>query len=298
MRSYEKLAQAKAAYNTPINRPKGTLEQQEAKRVKKKSTNWFSKGQNQQDLKYSTTLFVPPTPGSALARELRRAERENNQGRTWGVKIVERRGTTISNILCRSYPWATTTCQSSNCFPCTSAAPNKQPKVSCRAPGIAYRVDCLSCQATGSSSCYEGESGRNGYTRGLEHLEAIRTNSKSNPLSTHQAQFHRGKAPRFRMTILKTFRDSLSRQIEEAKRIEESAGTCTLTMNSRSEWRSTQLPQVGFTQGRVRPGQQPTFSQLGAGPRTRPTQPQVPQVPANNNPVLLVPQARVNGHSI
>ena len=60
------------------------------------------------------------------------------------------------------------------------------------------------------------------------------------------------------MTILKLFKDPLSRQIEEATRISEAAES-TLIMNSRAEWRSTPLPQVAFTQGRVPQGSAPVY---------------------------------------
>ena len=49
-------------------------------------------------------MFIPPTSNSILVRELQRVERNNSQGRDWGVKFVEKRGTTIDSILSRAYP--------------------------------------------------------------------------------------------------------------------------------------------------------------------------------------------------
>ena len=60
------------------------------------------------------------------------------------------------------------------------------------------------------------------------------------------------------MEVIKTFRDPLTRQIEEASRIQETAEHPG-TLNRRSEWRSTPLPQVGFTQGRVPQGSRPIY---------------------------------------
>ena len=141
--------------------------EQESRRLAKKQVNWFSKNQVEGDLPYTTTLFVPPTEGSVLARTLQGIERQNNQGRAWGVKIVERRGTTVAGILCNSYPWPTLSCQAQDCFPCRSADPARPPKHSCRQPNISYQIICLTCKTKGEDSTYQGESHRNGYSRGL-----------------------------------------------------------------------------------------------------------------------------------
>ena len=39
-----------------------------------------------------------------------RVERLNSQWRDWGMKIIERRGTTVANLLSKSYPWPTNSC--------------------------------------------------------------------------------------------------------------------------------------------------------------------------------------------
>lgn len=85
------------------------------------------------------------------------------------------------------------------------------------------------------------------------------------------------------MEVIRTFKDPLSRQIEEAIQIEEE-GHKTLNMNSRAESRSTPLPQVGVTQDRVPAGTAPTFQQGGQGSRA-----------AQGPPVLTGPGAEVRG---
>ena len=90
-------------------------------------------------------------------------------------------------------------------------------------------------------------------------MKDLATSSKTSPLVSHHTQFHADSQPNFRMTILKTFKLTLDRQLEEASRIVQ-ASYNPLNMNSRAEWRSTPLPQVGFSQGRVAPGSMPTFN--------------------------------------
>ena len=95
------------------------------------------------------------------------------------------------------------------------------------------------------------------------------------------------------MVVLRVFKHALDRQIEEATRIEETGGN-PLSMNARSEWRSTPFPQLGFSQGRVAPGAQPTYSQQpGTRPRPRdfnqdPEGPLVQEVLTVHGPAMQV----------
>ena len=66
-------------------------------------------------------LFVPNTVDSALANEIR----ENVQSlRPWtaiNIKIVERAGEKLQDILCKSNPWGSQDCKRENCFSCEAA---------------------------------------------------------------------------------------------------------------------------------------------------------------------------------
>ena len=75
---------------------------------------------------------------------------------------------------------------------------------------------------------YEGETGRNGYTRGVEHLSALRLED--------------GTQAEFSMTVLKVHRTPMVRQINEAVRIIISKAECIL--NSKSEWHQAPLVRV------------------------------------------------------
>ena len=225
-------------------------------------------------------MFVPPTPGSTLVKQLQQTERLNSQGRTWGIKFIERRGPTITSKISRSYPWQATRCNSQDCFPCTSAAPQDwPPNISCRAPGVAYKIKCMTCAAAGLSSEYQGQTGRNAYSRGQEHIKNLRTGLRHCPLVSHRAAQHPDQAPVFKMEILASFTSPLVRQIEEAARI--TAGSSNhLPMNSRAEWGSTPIPQLAMTQGRIPPGTRPPDSRPTLHPRGTQDQGQAQQQPA------------------
>ena len=69
---------------------------------------------------------------------------------------------------------------------------------------------------------------------------------------------HPNTVPDFKMVILANFTTPLARQIEEAETIEVGSSN-PLSMNSRAEWGSTPIPQLGVTQGRVPRGARPVF---------------------------------------
>ena len=65
------------------------------------------------------------------------------------------------------------------CFPCTLRGGN------CEKNSSVSRVTCLTCQRAGVSAIYEGETCRDGFTRGLEHLAALRLEDEENAMWKH-----------------------------------------------------------------------------------------------------------------
>ena len=59
-------------------------------------------------------------------------------------------------------------CNIDECFPCTGDSERKRDfeRIS-----VGYIITCLTCQQAGKLTTYDGESGRNGYARGLEQLQ-------------------------------------------------------------------------------------------------------------------------------
>ena len=110
-------------------------------------------------------IFVPHTPRGVLAKAMREKEAQNNQGRKIRFKIVERGGVTLEQKLRRSNPWAGGECGRPRCFPCRGDGGN------CSTESITYTLWCEECGD--EVAAYKGESGRNAYSRGIEHLEYL-----------------------------------------------------------------------------------------------------------------------------
>ena len=63
----------------------------------KKKFNWWNTENSK--IQYKSVLFVTPTPGGALAKELRKREEELNKNNQERIKIVEKGGLKMKDIL-------------------------------------------------------------------------------------------------------------------------------------------------------------------------------------------------------
>ena len=81
---------------------------------KNKKTNWYKSGEKSK-IQYKSILFVPPTPGSMLLKELRQREEELNGKSRERIKIVEKGGKKIGDILIDKNPFKLEKCTESWC---------------------------------------------------------------------------------------------------------------------------------------------------------------------------------------
>ena len=229
---YEKqLARAEAG-TCPLYRPKGYMKEERRKEKLIKKRSWYKP--------FSTVLFCPPSPGSQLAKELRKVAEEETRGKGWTVKVVERAGVKLAHqVPGLKEP---TECKKEDCFIHISGG-----KGDCRKEGVMYKGSCLTCIEKGPSSevnkegevvmlpapplappplgkahtksKYFGESQFGGYTRGQQHLGALEKPKKhqENAFVRHREDYHLGEeeSVRFRMDVVKCFNRPMDRQISE-----------------------------------------------------------------------------------
>ena len=216
-----------------------------AQKSSKKDVAWFKRS----DPQCRAVLFVPATPGSTLANTIRDLERSNRQGRKTRFKIVEQSGMTVRNTLAKSYPWEPSCCDDPLCFPCSSSSLGGSTgiKVSCRRPGIGYKITCLLCKEDEVLALYHGESGRNLYTKGKEHLKELSSGITTNCLVIHNNVHHNGsREVHFKMEATGTFLRAMDRQLDESLRMKYSTKDTNILLNSGSEWRSDPVPRANF----------------------------------------------------
>ena len=178
----------------------------------------------------------PPTPNGELAKPLRRiAEEEAEAGVDF--KVIETGRKSIKTIVQKSNPTATAGCADTDCLACKAG---KGSGGNCRSSSTNYQIECQLCPAE-AKAVYIGETARNLYTRGKEHVSRFRNGSKKSFMKKHQTRRHHGLAGDYTAKVTGSSRDCLTRQVREAVMIRR----CQVpVLNSKTEWHQPALWQI------------------------------------------------------
>ena len=230
LRIYDKMLEDDKNGVRPIYRPKEWNVVSRRKEKNKKKHNWSTRGG------HVAPIFVPPTPHGELAKILREiAAREAEQGVNF--KIIEAGGTSVKSKVQVSNPTATVGCTNAQCLPCKTI---KGEGGNCRSCGVNYQVECQLCP-NDKKSLYLGETARNLFTRGKEHVDRSRNRSEKSFMYKHQQKEHQGAPGTFTAKVTGTARDCLTRQVREAVLIRR----CKVpVMNSKTEWHQPALFRI------------------------------------------------------
>ena len=212
-------------------------EEREAMKVNKK-VNWYKNAAK--GITYRSVLFVPPTPGGVLAKELRKREEELNKCNEERIKIVEKGGIKVGNMLIKKDPFKKEKCMVSLCPLCQNST-NKI-DVMCNTNNVGYRWICNTCTNRDKIKVYEGETSRSARLRGIEHLNALKGRRNDSFLFKHKITEHKDEEMEVKMEITGTFKDALSRQADEAVRIKSRSNTELL--NSKSEFNHPPIARI------------------------------------------------------
>ena len=117
----------------------------------------------------------------------------------------------------------------------------------CRKESITYTLWCEECRVVVHRVVeYKGESGRNGYCRGSDHLSNLAARSKERSvLWRHSMEVHSGREDvPYQMRITGHFPDALDRQIAERVQITNFRGDELL--NRRNEMGGVRVERQGY----------------------------------------------------
>ena len=207
-------------------RDRETLEKLKSEKLKRGS--WWNRG----SVKYSSVVFIPATPGGILAKQMREREEILGKDSKFRLKIVEKGGKKMKDLLVKKDPFPSLPCEESFCPLCHETPhteiPKKLSKIPCDTQNVGYRWTCTTCKKT-----YEGETGRTARIRAKEHLKDLSKNNPENPLVKHIQMDHDGSPTKFQVNIVGKHFDALIRQANEGVRIFENP---SLVMNSKSEF--------------------------------------------------------------
>ena len=228
----------------PMHRPRGWKRNERRKEKKKKAREWYKTGGNE------SVLFVTATPGSEL-KELLQKEIAKSK---FKIKVVEKAGKKLVRLLQKNNPFAKSGCGEADCLVCMGNTGG-----SCRETGITYTINCLGIpegqdartedggqEQPTCTGVYNGETGRNGYTRGGKHLDEYNREVEGSAMWKHCLKHHSGQRQQFEMKVQGRVRnDATKRQILEAVRIERTEQESR--MNSRGEWGANRVPRIEIT---------------------------------------------------
>ena len=181
-------------------------------------------------------IFVNPTPNEELLNLLKEMEKKHKIGDKARIKFIQRSGVKTIDTLKVNDPFKAN-CFRKNCMACYDRHGQRKERYSiCRKNNIGYCLQCCLCKSRGLLRAYEGESSRNLYLRGLEHLNDFNGNNKKSVMKKHVDSEHPEEKENveFEMILTGTFRRPIERQIEERIRIKNHDEETIL--NSKSEY--------------------------------------------------------------
>ena len=205
-------------------------------------------------------MFIPYTPNSELAKELRKVEDMMEAMSGMRIKIVEKTGVQLKRILVKTNPWAGTDCLREDCLPCQTREETSEGKgKSCSKRNVLYETWCESCKIVDEERAkadgkdpekiplykYIGESSRSSYLRGKNHLDDARLLSTGSHMLKHYLDKHQEDRPEdmiFRMKVLSFKRSAYERQVHESVLIQQNRKH--MLLNSRSEFNRCSIPRL------------------------------------------------------
>ena len=222
-------------------------------------------------------IFVQNTLNGGLAQELRKVIQALKPWTGLSLKVVERAGDKLEDILHKSNPWEDTDCSREMCLTCnTSTRSEKLPFKNCKKRSIVYETWCEMCGKyekeiddnenelnsdkkrarengvvnESSRFIYIGETARSAFERGEEHQKDLEHYRPKSHLLKHALIHHPEIEPnelKYGMKILSSHKTAFERQIREAVLIECNAGQ--FIMNSKVEYTRCSIPRIEVTIG-------------------------------------------------
>ena len=171
--------------------------------------------------------MVHATPGA----ELRRRVEDRLKTVDDKVRVVERAGERLVSVLKRVIGGGEKIkCGREDCLLCSSEG-----RGSCTAGRVVYEISCKVCDLTEFKAVYVGETARNAYKRGCEHVDSRDKEKEESMMLKHELEVHGGEKVDWRLDVVGTYRKNpLGRQVFEGVKIRNCHAHFRL--NSRAEF--------------------------------------------------------------
>ena len=240
---------------------RGNKERSEEEKLRREKRNWINP-------KAKAVMFLPYTHNSQLAKNMREAESKLLELTGYQLKVVERCGMKLEDLLRKSDPWVGMDCLRETCLHCRTKEKCKDiRKQSCTKRNLVYEIWCMECEekdirrieerADGDEKRkkdlmekmrvfkYIGETNRSVFERAYEHSKGIESLNSDSFMLKHSVDKHEGEklnGERFGVKVLQYTRTSFERQILESVKIQENKEHHLL--NSKSEYNRCAIPRL------------------------------------------------------
>ena len=197
-----------------------------------------------------SVIFVPVTPFGQLKRELQKWDDKYSRSLNIPrIKFMEKSGTKLKQIICKTNPWANRSCEQEKWEICKSS--EQKDLGTCRYESITYQIKCIQCEKDGVKSSYLGESSRTLYERLKEHLDGEACENKENALWKHDVNHHRGIKQEYSAKVIGRIQNPMKRQVTDKVLIERESNRQRL-LNSKNEWGGEGIPRITIENNKER----------------------------------------------
>ena len=232
--AYQCRARLDREGSRPMYRPREfEQEKRELGKAQKRET-WFQKRGG--GASHESVLFVAATPGSELVKNIEKRLKESKVP----VKVAEKSGPKLAQLLVRTDPHREEVCQRKGCMVCETREEDDKGKAKCWQEGVTYSLTCQSCPEDGQA-VYIGQTASTAFTRGREHANQYRLSKEgksagsSSVMARHAREAHQGDLDtKYKMEVLSCHLNQAHvRQCAEGVRIKEVPED--LLINNKSE---------------------------------------------------------------
>ena len=143
LNAFDKMLEEDKNGTKPLFRNRDWNRENRLKSKENKRNNWYKTG-TKPGKTFKSILFVPPTPGSGLLKELKIREEELNKNNRERIKIVEKGGLKIEKILTKKNPFKEEKCNEKWCPLCKGDIGDF--KMACNTNNTGYRWVCKTCE--------------------------------------------------------------------------------------------------------------------------------------------------------
>ena len=239
--AFEKMEEEDKNGIKPLYRSAQWEKLERIERKNHKKLNWWRSTKGQVD--YNSLLFVPPTPGGELLKELEKREIELNKNSDDRIKMIETGGIKMETMLSNKNPFKRKKCEEKVCPLCQTDKNEKSERViPCNTNNVGYQWICETCEKRNITKIYEGETSRSARIRGKEHVNDLEKKNEKSALYKHKVLEHSDENVKYRMEITGIFKDALTRQANESVRIQQRKPLETL--NSKCEFNSAPVARI------------------------------------------------------